>query len=71
MVVAVVNIEIPRLLGSMVDIVTKKLMNAASTSMASRLEAREHEFEYLIRGPVVRLVGLYLAQVGNDDSHQL
>lgn len=61
MAVAVINIEIPQLLGSMVDIVTRKLMSARSPASIS-LDGRE-DFESLIRGPALKLIGLYLLQV--------
>jgi hypothetical protein len=62
-VVAVVNIEIPSLLGQMVDIVTRRLMSFEGTGIILGLDPREQDFEFLIRTPALKLIGLYLLQV--------
>lgn len=63
LVVAVVNIEIPSLLGAMVDIVTRKLMCSAGPGIILGMDSREQDFEFLVRTPALKLIGLYLLQV--------
>jgi hypothetical protein len=70
--VAVINIEIPHILGQVVDVVTTKLIcstnGGAPTDLAVMSNGvasspRDEAFEFLIRGPAFKLVSLYLAQV--------